>query len=513
MSRIPAIKKQNGIPTLYVDEKPFFIRGGEIHNSSASNLRYMEENVWPNLKDLNMNGVLVPIYWETIEPEEGTYTFELLDGLIEQARENEMKLVFLWFGLWKNGESMYVPSWMKSDTEKYFRVKKVNGESINTISPFCEEAVAKDEAAFREIMKHIREIDEEENTVLIMQVENEIGVLGTGRDYCYEAEQAFRQNIPQEVAEEYATEGSWQEAFAEDAEEYFMAYYFAKAVEQITRAGQSEYPLPCYANAWLRQYPWYPGSYPSGGPVRGVHKMWKLVAPSLFALAPDIYAPYVADVQDEYSYDGNPLFIPEVRKDSVTSSYCLYSFMKHNAICYSPFGIEEVALPPEKVDKPPMEVMIALNIDPSAFDIRGSKDYLSETYGLLKEITPLYLKYRGTEHLKSYIKKSETDFGTFFRFGQYNLEVGYSPKTPAKPLAAGAVFELAENKFLLIGMCSSFTFRAKEGENVKTDFLRMEEGTIENGEWRTGRILNGDEKMMLCLGDHPSCIYVELYKY
>ena len=159
MANIPAIKNDNGIPTLYVKDVPFFALSGEIHNSSSSSLQYMESEIWPKLKGLHMNSLIVPLYWETIEPQEGEYHFELLDGLLKQARENKMKLIFLWFGLWKNSESMYVPAWMKLDTQTYYRTRKANGEPINTISPFCQEAVEKDAAAFAKIMAHNREID------------------------------------------------------------------------------------------------------------------------------------------------------------------------------------------------------------------------------------------------------------------------------------------------------------------------------------------------------------------
>lgn len=513
MTKIPEIRNDNGIPTLYVKDEPFFALSGEIHNSSSSNLEYMEKRVWPNLKDLNMNSVIVPIYWETIEAVEGIYDFTLLDGLIKQARENEMHLIFLWFGLWKNGESMYVPAWMKQNTDTYFRAKKVNGELLNTISPLCEAAVEKDAEAFENIMAHIKEVDENESTVIFMQVENEIGLLGTERDYSTVGNEAFENEIPESLAGAYGVSGNWKKAFEKDAEEFFMAYYFSKSVELIASRGKAKYDLPCYTNAWLRQYPWFVGSYPVGGPIKEVHKIWKITAPSLFTLAPDIYVPYVANVLDEYGYEGNPLVIPEVRKDAVTASYCLYAFGKHNAICYSPFGIEELALSPDEIDKPPMEVMIALNIDPSAFEIAGSKEYLSKTYGLVRQMQPLYLKHRGTEHIKSYVRKSETDYGIYFQFKDYDLAVAYAPRMPEKPLGAGIIYELAENKFLIIGMMCDLSFRSKTGENKKVDILKMEEGTLVNGEWKAGRILNGDEKMTIKLGDMPSCVCVELYKY
>ena len=177
---LPVVKRdEKGIPTLYVHDKPFFMRSGEIHNSSASDPVFLEEKLWPALQGLNMNSVIVPLYWELIEPEEGKYDFSLLETLITSARREELKLCFLWFGLWKNAESMYVPAWVKKDTVTYFRAEKVNGEKMTTISPLCAAAVEKDRLAFTAVMRRIRELDEEENTVVVMQVENEIGLLGT----------------------------------------------------------------------------------------------------------------------------------------------------------------------------------------------------------------------------------------------------------------------------------------------------------------------------------------------
>lgn len=191
MSRIPVMKECNGIPTMYVENKPFFAFAGEVHNSSAGSLEYMNEHVWDKIQGLNLNTLLVPVYWEQIEPTEGSFRYEMLDGLIEQARQRQIRLILLWFGLWKNAESMYVPRWMKKDSKKYFRVRAASGEMLNTISPFCTEAVEKDAAAFANVMGHIREQDEEDSTVIAVQIENEVGLLGTAYDVCDAAKEAF----------------------------------------------------------------------------------------------------------------------------------------------------------------------------------------------------------------------------------------------------------------------------------------------------------------------------------
>ena len=511
---LPVVKRdEKGILTLFVHDRPFFMRSGEIHNSSASDPVYLEEKLWPSLRGLNLNTVIVPLYWELIEPEEGRYDFSLLETIVASACREGLKLCFLWFGLWKNAESMYVPAWMKRDTKTYFRAEKISGEKMTTISPLCAAAVEKDRRAFTSVMRRIREIDSEENTVVVMQVENEIGLLGTDRDYSEIAQKAFFAPIPEKLAAALGKSGTWNEAFGEDAGEAFMAWHFGCAVETIAASGKKEYDLPCYANAWLRQSPWFPGSYPSGGPVECMQPIWRVAAPSLFALGPDIYVPYCADIMDSYATEENPLFIPEIRKDAVASSYALYAFGAKNAICFSPFGIEDLALDPSQLDKPPMDLMIALNIDPSAFDITGSKDCLAATYDLLEQLEPIYLQNRGTEHLKVCVRHGETDYSGFLRFGGYDLVVKYGPRMSGKPLGCCYAVELSEDKFLLIGLNCSPEFRLKPGDNRCFDIMRLEEGHVVKGGWIPGRVMNGDEKMSLRFGDMPGAMLVELYRY
>ena len=511
---LPAIRcDEKGVPTLFVHDRPFFMRSGEIHNSNASEPSYLEEKLWPALRGMNLNSVIVPVYWELIEELEGSYDFSTVERVILQARAEGLKLCLLWFGLWKNAESMYVPAWMKRDTESYFRAEKVTGEKLNTVSPLCSAAVEKDRQAFTALMSRIREIDAEDNTVVVMQVENEIGLLGTDRDYSEAAQKSFSAPIPEELAAVIGKSGTWEEVFDDDAGEAFMAWHFASAVETIAASGKAEYDLPCYANAWLRQSPWFPGSYPSGGPVKEMHAIWRTAAPSLFAFGPDIYVPYCADVMDEYAYEGNPLFIPEIRKDAVASSYALYAFGAKNAICFSPFGIEDLASDPSQLDKPPMELMIALNIDPTAFDITGSRECLTATYDLLKQLEPLMRQHRGTARQQACERHGEVDYSAFLRFSACDLAVSYGPRTSGKPLGACLAFELTPEKFLLVGLNCTPAFHSKPGVNKKLDILRMEEGNVVNGEWCPGRVLNGDEKMNLRFGDMPSALMIELYQF
>lgn len=507
--QLPEVKMFQGYQTLFVDEEPYVILGGEVHNSAASGEAYMEEEVWPNVRDLGMNTVVAPVYWECIEPKQGAFDFSTVDDLLRQARRENLRLVLLWFGLWKNAESMYVPTWMKRDRKTYFHCKKASGEELPVISPFCKEAVKQDREAFTRLMAYLKEQDGC-RTVLMVQVENEIGLLGSERDDSPTAQEAFLAGMPKEVEEEFHLSGSWQEAFGEEAGEYFMAWAFAKAVEEIAGAGKREYPLPMYTNAWLEQFPWRPGTYPSGGPVRKMFRMWKAMAPSLFTLAPDIYVPMVPETMDLYTELDNPLFVPEVRKDAACATNALYAVFGCHGIGFSPFGVEELNMDPEKIDRIPPEVMAALNIDPAAFDMEGSAEYLKRSYELIKNLLPLYYRLRPDGDVHAFIRKDPREQGTVVHAKGYDIQLDYRRKEQGKPETGGVIFQLEKDVFLIAGIMCGITFHGKMGSGKTAELIRLEEGEWEKGGWKPGRILNGDEKMFVSCKDNFVLYRVEL---
>ncbi|MBO6054702.1 MAG: beta-galactosidase, partial [Oscillospiraceae bacterium] len=167
MKQFPEIRKENGVSTLYVDGKPFIGLGGELHNSSASSTEYMRKNVWPALRPLHVNSVVATVSWEQIEPEQGVFDFAVVDDLIADAGKEGVKLTLIWFGLWKNGASTYVPEWVKLDRKTYWVCQSVSMSKIssrfgepfnNTISPLCQAAVAADAKAYQTLMKHIAQV-------------------------------------------------------------------------------------------------------------------------------------------------------------------------------------------------------------------------------------------------------------------------------------------------------------------------------------------------------------------
>ncbi len=187
---IPRLQEQGTATQLIVDGKPFLALTGELGNNTATSLENMQP-VWPRLAAGNLNCVLVAISWAQMEPEQGKFDFALVDGLIQDARKHNLKLVFLWFGSWKNGLSSYAPYWVKKDFERYPRIQLRNRKSMELLSTLGDATRDADARAFRALMRHIREVDSKQHTVLMMQVENEVGVLRDSRDRSPAASKAF----------------------------------------------------------------------------------------------------------------------------------------------------------------------------------------------------------------------------------------------------------------------------------------------------------------------------------
>ncbi|MBE6929392.1 MAG: hypothetical protein E7463_03840 [Ruminococcaceae bacterium] len=509
------LRKENGVTTLYVDGKPFVALGGELHNSASSSTVWMREKVWPSLRPLHVNSVIATVSWEQIEPEEGVFDFTELDDLIADAGKEGVRLTLIWFGLWKNGTSTYVPEWVKLDRDRYWVCESVSatripspfGDPSNTISPLCQAAVDADARAYARLMKHIGEVDTE-GTVIMMQVENEMGLLGSPRDFSSFANARFAEEIPAELAESFGISGTWTEAFGRDAEEYFMAWYYGRAVETIISAGKKEHDILMYVNAWLQQYPDRPGCYPSGCPIAKMIPLWRIAAPGVCLYAPDIYVQDFEKVAAEYSQLENPLFIPETATNINSAASVFLAVCEYNAIGFHPFGIEDIISRDQGVDA---AMLAALNISTAAFKNEGSAVYLPASYQVLHSMMHLIIPARGTGHMRGFYHNG-FDNGIILEFEEYDVHIAYGPTEQGTPPAGGAVLEVAPNEFYVFGTNFRAWFLPKKGENCHVQFLRIEEGTFEGETWKRGRILNGDEHYV-GLPFMPGIMKVKLYKY
>ena len=192
---IPHLERQGSAMHLIVNGKPLLMLAGETGNSSASNMEYMNA-IWPKVVTMHLNALVVPVYWELLEPKEGVFDFTLVDSIIASARLHSMKLVFLWFGTWKNSMSSYVPMWIKTDDQRFPRARQKDGRAEEILTAFNNTNRTTDAHAFATLMKHIRSVDEQEQTVVLFQVENEIGMVPDARDYSENANESFKTSVP-----------------------------------------------------------------------------------------------------------------------------------------------------------------------------------------------------------------------------------------------------------------------------------------------------------------------------
>lgn len=405
-SKIPHLQKQGTATQLIVDDKPFLILGGEVSNTASSSLDYMN-TVLPNLKKMNFNTVLIAVAWAWVEPEEGKFDFSLVDGLLKEAEENNLKVVFLWFGSWKNGISSFVPDWVKADQKRFPRVQVKSGKSIEVLSTLSDTNKEYDTRAYSAFMRHIREVDSEKNTVLMIQLQNEVGVLGDSRDRSIQANEAFAKAVPGELMEYllknkdtllpelgkvwettgYKAEGSWEEVFGTTpaTDEIFMAWNYSRYMDEMAAAGKAEYPLPVFTNTWIVQpQDKVPGDYPSGGPEPLTLEIWRAGAPHIDINAPDIYLPNFDEWVALFNRKGNPLFVPESRGDLGGAANAYYAIGQHAAIGYSPFGIDNTAR--LLVQRPGPDAKVPEKLE----DLP-----LSQAYETLTQLTPLILEHQG----------------------------------------------------------------------------------------------------------------------
>jgi hypothetical protein len=543
-SGIPHLEKQGAATQLIVDGKPFLALTGELGNNTATSLENMKP-IWPKLVAGNLNCVLIAVSWAQMEPAEGKYEFALVDGLIQEARNNNLKVVFLWFGSWKNGLSSYAPYWVKKDYKRFPRIRLQNGSSMELLSTFGDATRDADARAYGALMRHIKDVDSDRHTVVMMQVENEVGVLRDSRDRSAAANKAFAGPVPKELmdylqrhkdtlnpelrevwaAQGFKTSGSWEEVFgpgkpesfempiqtksppmsAEEHEiswrklhwpvdEIFMAWNYARFVNKVVEEGKAGYNIPMYVNAWLQQpnHAW-PGTYPSGGPVPQVHDVWRAGAPAVDVLAPDLYLEYFDEVAARFTRNGNPLFIPET---SATATNVLSAFGKFNAIAFSPFFIERSA---------------------------AADTELAAAYRLVSELAPAIAAQQGKETMAA-VRMNQDDAPIDLKLGNYSLSLTYigtgrvpiAPEAPAgtkpgqqraqtatpQPAPPGGP---AEATAILIAAGPDEFYFGAVGGGIRIAFAPttpgpqivglgdVQQGKFVDGEWRVVRQLGGDD--------------------
>jgi beta-galactosidase GanA len=500
------LRKQGTATQLIVDGKPFLALAGELLNNSATSLEYMKP-LWPKIVDAKLNTVLAGVSWAQIEPREGKFDFSVLDGVIRDARSHNLRLVLLWFGSWMRGYSIYAPVWLKKDFERFPRAQIVEGKSIELLTPLSDANRDADARAFAALMRHIKAVDGQQHTVIMIQLENEVGMADDTRDRSPLANKAFAGPVPKELMDYlqqhkdslipefrkvwetagFKPSGTWEEVFGQGmaTDEIFMAWHFARYLGRVAEAGKAEYPLPIFLNAALPRTSTIadavgkghePGRryFAVGGPMDDLMDVWRAGAPRIDILSPDAYSDrdFVGWCA-RYTRSGNPLFIPESRGGPEGAARALYAFGHHDAIGFSPFGIDRMV---------------------------GNDPDLAKIYDLLSRLAPLILEHQGKGAMSAVLLHPK-DPPQKVQVGNYTLEAALTrPRAipgappPQQTLPAAAIFiATGPDEYFAVGIGLTVKFSPNTPGPEYAGLGTVEEGKFVNGRWVPGLSIGGDD--------------------
>jgi hypothetical protein len=506
----PHLEKRGVATQLVVDGQPWLIRGGEVANTASSDVAYMK-TVWPRLTRLNLNTVLVAVAWDWVEPVEGKFDFTLVDAMLAGARANHQRVVFLWFGSWKNGLSSFVPAWVKADPVRFPRMRLQTGRPVEALSPISTANRDADAKAYVAFMRHLREVDGAQRTVIMIQMQNEVGLLGGLRDRAMPANAAFAEDVPAELlahlqknqatldpdlAKAWSgagarTSGTWAQVFGAGvvADEVFMAWHYARYMDHLSALGKKEYPLPVFTNTWIVQpEDKGPGDYPSGGPEPLTLDIWRFAAPAIDLNCPDVYLPNFTDWAKRYHRPDNPLFVPESRGDAAGVANAFYAIGQHAALGYSPFGIDNtgrlVTLRPDAGESGPS------NLEATP---------LAKGYAAIAQLTPLILESQakgmiGAVSLTPELAPQDLVLGNYI----LHVDLRRNRRNPKQVPALGyaMVFARGPDEFVVAGCDVQVTFSPNDNSGDLVSLAAVEAGEFVGGKWTPNRKLQGDDVLL-----------------
>ncbi|MDJ0275415.1 DUF5597 domain-containing protein [Sphingomonas sp. 2R-10] len=490
---LPKLVAKDGRHALLVDGAPFLMLGVQANNSS--NYPEMLPQVWPMVERLHANTLEIPVAWEQIEPVEGRFDFGYLDALLPQARERGVKIVLLWFGTWKNTSPGYVPAWVKTDNARFPRMRTREGKTHYAMSPHGAQTLAADRKAFVALMRYLKDKDPD-NTVIMVQPENEVGVYQQGRDHSAEANRLFAGPVPAKLGKR----GTWTQAYGDGAEAAFNAWYTARYIDEIAAAGRAVKDLPMYVNAAVGDPFAAPGKSggASGGPDWQVIDVWKAAAPHIDAVTPDLYtrdAKNYLKFLDHYARADNALMVPETGNAADFARF-LWPTLGRGGIGWAPFGMDATGYYNHPLG--------AVTLDDATIEAFAAK------YRFLKPMARGWARM-AYAHPGWGTAKGAPDAEQSKVMGRWRVAAKYGewqfgsmdspwlkaqpPASATQPVGGAAVLQIAPDQFLVTGTDVRVSFDAVDKTRGDTAMmLKVEEGTLaDDGSFRARRVMNGDQ--------------------
>jgi hypothetical protein len=480
----PHFESVGGRPVLYVDGWPFAALAVETHWADLIYGRYAEtlhayDHLFPAAKALGLNAVKVPIKWSMVEPKKGVYDFCYLDHVKAMAERNGLRLVVGWFGHYASGDGniyrnltgeVFAPMYVVEDDVTYPRAVDADGIAHhNAISYDYEPIIEVETAAFRAFMEHIRAVDEETHTILLVQVENEIAVFGADRRNRRE----WRDHSP-------ASNKRFEETgFADDLK--YSAWRLSTAwIRRLTDVAAQVYPIPTFLNYVGGEIvDWMVGGAPGEDVATYMEN-----CPNLAFVGLNLYASRqssVADFRawlDAYRVSRNLPAITETNSDAGPNAPRLayLALGEYGAPIFAPWALH--------VSYPTPYEPYVLEGDTLAHGGPALRDcYLS----LRKALAPIAY-YAGTGRLAVFMSPFPGEAHAETR-DVAGAEVRFSCAGDGQAI----VIHAGEGEFLVVGYRCGVAISTPTARWPAARRIRVECGAWEEGEWRSE-------------GDHPHTI-------
>ncbi|MFV0364512.1 MAG: DUF5597 domain-containing protein [Suipraeoptans sp.] len=484
------------------------LTGLQCHNSSSST--DMIDITISAIKKHGGNLLEAPVYWSSVEPIENVYKFDDVKELIDKAKEANLFLIPLWFGFSKNGLSTYSPEYVKTNPSVYKLAENAAGIAVESLTANCEETLDRDKKAFLKFIQFVEKYDRD-GTVIAIQVENEVGLVGTDRDYSAKSTMQFNNEVPEIIRDKHNVQkNNWKDVFGRHANEAFTAWQFASYIQELASEAKEIFEIPYIINISIEVNGYEePGhSYISGGPVSRVIDIYKKIAKDIYLYGPDIYLAAERDFRkacDAYNSEDNPLFIPESLHGGVGPAMnLLIAVAEYNAIGVCAFGAESGIYNDELTEE---------------------AEYVASSMRMISSLSPILIKNRGTGNVHA-ITQQEFSTWQYIKTSDYHIVVSFinNPNKPQHYFGSrinlnvsenenyinergrGILVDCGEGEFYIsgAGLCLEFTRIPNANEekpyafiqsNISSQlhFLTIEEGHFDGDRWVCEYRRNGDE--------------------
>jgi hypothetical protein len=534
---VPHLEKRGLATQLIVDGKPFLVLGAEPPTSGPSNLEYLRYMLQVQA-DTHQNTSAIAVGWNWIEPQQGKYDFRIPDAMIEDARTIGQRIVLVWFGSWKNGDSGFVPVWVKAGQDRFPRAQVKGGKTVECLSTLNENNWEADGRALAALMRHIREVDRT-HRVIMVQVENEIGINHDTRDRSPLADKAFAAPVPAELmdyvqkhkdalhpelrkvweAAGFKTSGTWEEVFGKgpEADETFMAWNYARYINRVVESAKKEYPVPMFVNVWGTQG-W--GRSPRGEAIDHLLDIWRAGAPLVDMSCPDAYmgrqgaANHIIDITTRYARSDNPFFTVEASDGEMGAAHAFYAIGQQRAIGYSGMGNDGLLdwFTKTGINSPAWHTPAGMDSPTRLFGFGGPgstkplppvpPEYeakaLSQAFLTLSQIAPQILEHQSSGTIAGVaLDKQKPDEKV--KLGNYILNVGLprgrgEQNTVPDLIGYGLFMAAGPDEYLVAGNNVMITFTPNTPGPPIAGLAEQEAGRFgANGKWVATHFLGGDD--------------------